>query len=289
MKFIYLFVPFIALAISCKEIGPSIDFASQKQSGDTAYTITNIPAADPKVAYLEEFTGVACINCVQGHQKISDLLAIYGDRLVAVGVHSGPFSTPYAASSPHPNLYDFRTTEGDNINTNIYSNIVGQPVAGIDRRRFTGQLYRAVLRQNWTGYVGYENRQENPCNLQLQSSFDAAANKIKVRATVTFTKDVLAGTKLSLMLTENGIKDAQLLPDNSVDINYVHKHVLRGMFSSWDGLTLKNFAPKGSVFVRNFELTPRTDWRLDSCEVVGFVHESSDSLRVLQAAKVKLR
>jgi hypothetical protein len=280
---------FTAALIGCKEIGPDIDFKAQPEPGDTTFVSATIPAPQPKTVYLEEFTGVQCVNCSQGHTAIAALLAQYGERLVAVGVHSGDFSDPYGASSAHPSHYDFRTTEGDNINSSIYGGIFGQPSASVDRRKFATQGFRELRQQDWAGFTAYQSRQQNPCNLVLESKFDAAANKIKVRATVTYTQDVTADTKLSLMVTESGIKDTQLLPNGTVEVDYVHRHVLRGMLTAYNGLALAAITQRGRVFVRNFELTPKAEWRLDSCDIVGFVHEARDSVRVLQAAKIKLK
>ena len=271
---------------SCKEIGPAIDF-KPKEEGDTTYITNTIPAPDPKVAYLEEFTGVQCVNCVQGHELVASLLAQKGEQLAAVGVHSGDFSAPYVGT--HTSVYDFRTPEGDAINSTIYGNVPGQPTAGIDRRRFLGQGNRATYRSAWTKYINYQLRQPNPCNIKLTSVFDALANKLKVKAVVTFTADVNSETKLTLLLSESGMKDAQLLPDGSVDDNYTHRHVFRTTLTPPTGASLQGTPSRGRVFVRNFELTPNTAWKLDSCELVGIVHNGTDSLFVLQAAKVKAR
>ena len=275
--------------IGCKEVATAIDFTSKTEQGDTTYVSTSVPAAQPKAVYLEEFTGVQCVNCAEGHTIIANLLGQYGERFVAVGVHSGDFSDPYSASSAHPSHFDFRTVAGDNINANLYNGIAGQPTAGIDRRKFATQTRREAQRAQWAGLVAYQLRQTNPCNLVLESKFDATANKIKVRATVTYTQDVTISSKISLMLTESGMHDAQLLPNGTVDGDYVHRHVLRTMLTPYDGLALSAITQRGRVFVRNFEVTPVAEWRLDSCEIVGFVHEASDSIRVLQAAKVKLK
>ena len=284
MKYLIFLLP-IAL-LGCKEIPPAIDFTSKKEVGDTTYIQTTVPQAQPKAVYLEEFTGVKCINCPYGHDLIKAFDAQYGKRVVAVGVHSGELSEPYTGTQ------DLRTEAGDNIQTNIYNEIAAQPSLGVDRRRFAGQGGRreVVARQNWNGFVGYQLRQENPCNLSLTSRFDAASNKIKVKATVEFTKDVAVAQKISVMLTESGLKVKQLLPPTGdTDDNYVHKHVLRKMFTSWDGLLLPDVAVRGRVFVRNFEMEPNAIWNLDSCHIVAFVHESSDSARVEQAVSVKLR
>ncbi len=274
------------LITSCKEIGPEIDF-KPKYEGDTSYVITSIPAAQDKIVYLEEFTGVQCVNCSQGHQLVADLLTQHGERLAAVGVHSGPFSAPYTGT--HTSVYDFRTTEGDVINNTFYGGVPGQPMAGQDRRIFRNQGNRATLRSSWTKFVNYELRQANPCNINLTSVFDAVANKLKVKATVTYTQDVVGDTKLTLLLSESGIKDAQLLPDGTVDDNYTHRHVFRTTLTPPTGASLQGGATRGRVFVRNFELTPNVTWKIDSCEIIGFVHEATDSLRVLQAAKIKAK
>ncbi len=285
--FIYTNI-FLAAAFlqSCKEIGPDIDF-KPKFEGDTTYITTSIPAADPKVAYLEEFTGVQCVNCVTGHEVLADLLTLHGEKLATVGIHSGPFSMPY--SGAHTSLYDFQTPEGDAINSGFYGMVPGQPLAGTDRRFFRNQGNRATGRSSWSKYVNYQLKEMNPCNVELKSNFDAAANKLKVKATITYTKDVVGDTKFTLMMSESGIKDAQLRPDGSVDENYVHRHVFRTTLTPPTGASLQATASRGRVFVRNFELTPKTSWKMDSCELVGFVHEASDSLRVLQTAKIKAK
>jgi hypothetical protein len=282
MKYLIFVLPIAFLG--CKEIPPAIDFSSKKEVGDTTYIQTTVPQAQPKVVYLEEFTGVQCINCPYGHELIKAFETQYGERVVPVAIHSGDLSTPYLGTQ------DLQTPAGNNIQTNIYSQIQAQPSLGTDRRKFAGQQKREVVaRQSWARFLDYQLRQANPCNLSLTSRFDATSNKIKVKAIVEFTKDVAVAQKISVMLTESGMKVKQLLPNNTTDDNYVHRHVLRQMFTSWDGLLLPDVAVRGRVFVRNFEMEPNAIWNLDSCSIVAFVHESSDSARVEQAVSVKLR
>ncbi|MEY4926708.1 MAG: hypothetical protein RI894_1144, partial [Bacteroidota bacterium] len=71
------------LFVGCKEIGPEINF-KPKYEGDTSYLTSSVPVAQEKVVYLEEFTGVQCVNCSQGHQLVADLLVLHGERLAAV-------------------------------------------------------------------------------------------------------------------------------------------------------------------------------------------------------------
>ena len=282
MKYFY-FLTLFAL-VGCKEVPPAIDFSSKKEVGDTTYIQTNLPQPQEKAVYLEEFTGVYCTNCPTGHAAIRGFETQYGERVVPVAVHSGELSVPF------PGSQDFQTQAGDNIQTNIYNEIAAQPSLGIDRRKFAGQQKREIVAlQSWGGLIGYQLRQQNPCNLTLTSRFDATANKIKVKATVEFTRDVAAAQKISVMVTESGIKEKQILPNGSIDANYIHRHVLRKMLTSWDGLLLPDVAVRGRVFVRNFELEPTPVWNLDSCKIVAFVHEAADSLRVEQAAEVKLK
>ncbi len=271
---------------ACSEIPPAIDL-KPKFEGDTTYITSSIPAVDQKVAYLEEFTGVQCVNCVTGHDVMTALLAQHGEKLAVVGVHSGPFSAPYTGA--HTSVYDFQTPEGDAINNTFYGGVPGQPLAGTDRRFFRNQGNRATGRSSWSKFVAYQLKETNPCNVLLSSNFDATANKLKVKATITYTKDVVGDTKFTLMMSESGIKDAQLRPDGTVDDNYVHRHVFRTTLTPPTGISLQAAATRGRVFVRNFELTPNTSWKIDSCELVGIVHEASDSLRVLQATKIKAK
>ncbi len=50
-------------------------------------------AVQPRNAVLEEFTGVNCVNCPDGHLRANQLYAAFPGRVVLINIHSGSFAT----------------------------------------------------------------------------------------------------------------------------------------------------------------------------------------------------
>ncbi|MFM7823857.1 MAG: hypothetical protein ACKPB3_08805, partial [Bacteroidota bacterium] len=61
----------------------------------------------PKNAIIEEFTGVNCVYCPDGHKIAAQITAANPGRAFAVNIHTGSFATP-SAGQP-----DFRTPDGN--------------------------------------------------------------------------------------------------------------------------------------------------------------------------------
>ena len=74
---------------------------------------------------IEEFTGINCPNCPDGHVVANNIVNAYPDRVWAVNIHAGSYAPMY-----YPN---FNTTDG----TAIYYgfNITGCPQAVVKRSR----------------------------------------------------------------------------------------------------------------------------------------------------------
>ena len=89
---------FVALCLTfflfpaCEEVPPYIDFSepdttntdtSNNNEGflpiyaDSTAMLGSIPAAQEKVVMLEDFSGVRCSNCPDGHAKSEELLAAH--------------------------------------------------------------------------------------------------------------------------------------------------------------------------------------------------------------------
>ena len=77
---------------------------------------------------IEDFTGQRCVNCPTATQKIKELEAEYGDRIIAVAIHCGPFAHRSTMSSP---LLPLGTETGDEYYR--YWNIEAQPAVAVNR------------------------------------------------------------------------------------------------------------------------------------------------------------
>lgn len=232
---------------------------------------------------VEEFTGVRCVNCPDGSAEIQNLIALHGEHLIAISIHSGFFSKPY-----DENLYDFRTADGDAL-----ASFLGEPqafpTAIINRKIFSGQSERQLSKQSWAGYIQSELDEAPKFNISTVSNFDSGSRNLTVKVTIVPLENVNIDLKLSVLLTENDIKDYQLLPTGK-EPNYLHKHVFRRVLTSEvSGQTIGQSFIKGQNVEMEFSATIPVEWQSENCHVVSFVHQNGPDYDVLQADEVKMQ
>ena len=79
-KHILLLAAAIFALTACDEVPPKV-------TGSMGGGVIESPVEDQlRQVIIEEFTGVRCVNCPAGSSAIQDLLAIHGERLVAVSM-----------------------------------------------------------------------------------------------------------------------------------------------------------------------------------------------------------
>ena len=229
---------------------------------------------------IEEFTGVRCVNCPAGSAFIEDLLALHGNRLVAVSIHAGEFSYPYNDSR-----YNFQTPAGDQI-LNYVGQPFGYPSAVIDRKLFDGEATLQVGKGSWAGYIEQEKARPPKVKVGLEAAWQAAGRKLNVDVTVLAAENVSADDiRLTVLITENGIVDVQLTPQGK-DPDYVHRHVLRATLTPALGESLGTALAAGQTLNRSYVFTMPDLWVAENCHVVAFVHLDGASKEVLQAHQI---
>jgi len=238
--------------------------------------------SDRKVL-IEEFTGVKCVNCPDGSAEIQNLIALHGDNLIAISIHSGFFSKPY-----DENLYDFRTDDGDAL-----ASLLGEPqafpTAIINRKLFSGQNERHLSKQSWAGYIQSELAEAPKFNISMVSNFEEGSRNLNVKVTVVPLENVNEDLNLSVFLTEDDIEDYQITPAGKIP-DYKHKHVFRRVLTNdASGVGLGNSFTKGQSVTMDFTVTIPGEWQEDHCHVVSFVHKTGTDLDVLQAEQIKMK
>ena len=231
---------------------------------------------------IEEFTGVRCVNCPDGSAEIQNLLALHGENLIAVSIHSGFFSKPYSE-----NKYDFRSADGDAI-----ASLLGEPQsfpsAVVNRKLFSGQNERQLSKQSWAGYIENELAEAPKFNISLESNFNTTGRNLTVKVTVVPLENVNEKLNLSVLLTEDDIEDYQITPAGKIP-DYKHRHVFRRVLTNdAGGMDLGSSFVKGQAVVKEFSATIPELWKADDCHIVSFVHRVGADLDVLQAAEVKM-
>jgi len=239
-----------------------------------------------KKVVLEEFTGIKCTFCPDGHKRANELKAANKGNVFLVNIHSGGYATP-AAGEP-----DFRTTEGDAIDD--ASGLTGYPAGSINRFKSP----RAESRANWSASANTVLAQSSPVNTYVKSFFDRKTRELTTEVEVYYTADGSANNKLTVMLTQDNILGPQTggttyYPENFVGDQYKHNHVLRDVLTpggAW-GETISETS-KGSYIYKKYvtvlpekiKNVPLTFFNLN---VVAFVSES-DNNNILTGAEASV-
>lgn len=260
------------LGTSCEEIPPVI----HPYDGEQEDTTTNIENQQRQVL-IEEFTGVRCVQCPAGSAEIETLLSIHGERLVAVSIHAGDFAPPFPNS-----LHDFRTEEGELL-IDLLGPPVSYPSAVIDRKLFEGEGDLILGRNDWAGYIETEKALAPRVKIALKADFNEANRKLDLEVKLYPQEDILEPeVRISVMLTESNITDIQDTPDGKVN-DYVHKHVLRDMVTSYLGETITETLTAGNIVTKTYSYDVPGTWKEADMEAIAFVHLGGTTQEVLQA------
>jgi len=227
-------------------------------------------APENRSALLEDFTGIHCVFCPEGHVIMASLETIYGSRFSTVGIHAGSFATP-GAGEP-----DFRTAAGTAIND--YFNVSSYPAGVINRHIFNGE--DNLGRGSWAGAVADMLALPSPVNLGVESTFNTSTNELTVDVELYYTADSPTGDDyISVLVKENHIVG----PQTGGSPSYDHMHVFRAFATDTWGDQVPN-PTSGSTVTRTYTLAVPATWNIANCEVLAFVSE--DHSEVYQARTV---
>lgn len=278
-KYIFLLLFFGLSFSACDENMPVIDCLSCDDEQNPP------PPPESKRVLIEEFTGVRCINCPAGSIELENLLSQFGESLVAVSIHAEFFANPYSESN-----YDFRTDEGEEI-INFLGLPEAYPSAVIDRKQFSGESDLQLVGQaSWPGRISQQVDEMAKISLVVENEYNSTSRDLSVNVVGQVQENVNEEVRLTIMITESGIVDAQLTPDSSpdLDLNYVHKHVLRNTLTAFDGDVLASSLVAGAGFDKTYTYTLPEAWDATKCTVIAFVHLAESSKEVLQTTEVSL-
>lgn len=265
---------------SCDEIGPSVNLGGGGTGGSGN-------GEQERMVLIEEFTGVKCKNCPQGSELIEDLVDTYGKQLIPISIHSGFFAEPYTNGSYISN-YDFRTPEGTAIETAL-GTASAFPAASVNRTLFDGAGGLIVEKNTWAGYIAQELAIPPAVEINLSKNYNGNSRLLEITADFSFVETISEPLNISVIVTEDGIVDAQKMPDDTVNPNYVHKHVFRGMMTAAAGdaysSSTTNAGDSGSS---TFTMTLPNNWVASNCHIIVLAHSGSNN-EVFQANSIGLQ
>lgn len=296
--FIYTSAALMLFAASCKEHGVPIDLSEGGQSEDTTYVGT-VEAPQSKRILIEELSGVTCVNCPQGAEKLEELDAANPGLLSIVTIHTGVFTDPIEGKSKQ----NFQTADGRTLRELVWGEQGGKPTAAFDRLPIGNQTNKYFV-DGYTEWATKINDAKNmhpatPINLSVTSSYDEIKGTYEIETTVKYTEAVSTQQALHLFLIESKIIDVQELSASNYDPDYEFNHVFRRAITpaATGKLFLTDMGIKeaGRVYVYRTSLKiDETDeaqklWKPVNMKVVAFVaNVGSDDKRVLQVQDTKL-
>ncbi|MCB9252730.1 MAG: Omp28-related outer membrane protein [Flavobacteriales bacterium] len=236
-----------------------------------------------KNVILEEFTGIHCGYCPDGHKIANGIVEANPNRVFLINIHAGSFATP-SAGEP-----DFRTTEGNAIDA--AAKVTGYPSGSINRSTSPWGMSRSA----WAGKAGTILAESSPLNVYVKSFVDFSTREITTEVEVYYTSDA-ATTKnyLTIALTQDDILGPQsdygnYNPTNWVDGKYRHNHVLRQLITSGNFGEEIATTTTGSYVYKTYKTTIPDNYKgvdaiLHKMHVVAFVSANSDGSGIISGA-----
>lgn len=220
-----------------------------------------------RTAVLEEFTGIYCVYCPQGHAIAQSLYEKYPGKFMAINIHQGGYATPQKASDP-----DFRTQWGDAIAG--ISGLTGYPAGQVNRELFNGATALAMGRGSWENAAGQVlNSGNSPVNVAVRNTFDQNANKVTIEVEMYYTAAAGQNNKLNVAILENGVVGHQTGGEDPE--NYVHNHILRDLITGQWGETITE-TTQGSYVKKTYEYTFPDGIIAGNCDVAAFVSKNDN-------------
>ena len=190
------------------------------------------PLLKTKNVVLEEFTGIYCTFCPDGHLKAQQLHDANPGDVVLINIHTGSYA------NPNPGDPDFKTPFGSAIAGQ--SNVGGYPAGTVNRHQFTMSQNggTAMSRGDWQAAGGQILTQPSCVNVAAEATLNISTRELIVDVEAYYTANSTSTTnKINVVLLQNNVEGPQtggasynpgaMLPNG----NYNHQHMLRHMLT----------------------------------------------------------
>ena len=240
--------------------------------------ISNYPTTQRnRNVILEEYTGINCQYCPDGHRRANELKKLYNGKVGVINIHQGGY-----AANTTPN---YTTTFGDALASQ--TGLTGYPVGTVNRHIFSGSA-TALARNLWETYAPQILNSSSPVNLVAKSVIDFENRTLTVTVNGHYTGSSNANTNLlNVAVLQDSIMGPQVsgliyYPDMVHDGLYQHNHMLRTLLTGQWGDSIKETVA-GSQFSRQYTWSiPETindiPVNLSKLEVLAFIAEGRQNI-----------
>lgn len=230
-----------------------------------------------KNVVLEEFTGIYCVYCPDGHAIAKSIQDANPGRVSLINIHTGGYANP-TGSDP-----DFRTPFGSAIAGQ--SGLTGYPSGTVNRHVFPGKGMSggstAMGRGNWAAAANEILSTPSNVNVGIEATIDIPTRVVTVHVEAYYTSDSPENTNLlNIALLQNNTKGPQT--GGGAGNNYNHMHRLVHLITGQWGEVINN-TTSGSFVDRTFTYTIPADYNgipavLENMELVAFISETQQEI-----------
>ena len=239
-----------------------------------------------KNVVLEEFTGIHCVFCPDGHVIAQSIYTVYPQRVSLINVHVGSYAQP---SFGEP---DFRTVFGSSLSSQ--SNLSGYPAGTVNRHLFNSSQSggTALSRGDWQLATITILSQLSPVNIASIAQYDTATGRLHIDVEIYYTDTQsvflnylnIAITQDSILGPQTGAQSynpAAIVP-GPWSPTYSHQHMLRHLVTGQWGAVLDPITP-GTFISRRYTWQVPPDINdipilIEHLRVVSFITESSQEI-----------
>ena len=227
------------------------------------------PTASERVHVLIEYTGFRCVNCPTAAELAHQLQQLYAGQLIVVAMH--PPTNHFTQG-----LYDYTCPEAD-----VYYTYMGGtattsfPKGNIDLQAVDNDYL--LDPSVWATQLEQVMKDTLCPYLSCTAEADTTLRTLSIVTKYSLNGDA----QVALWLIEDSISGVQAMPDGSVNMDYTHRHVLRGA---------ANNAPWGVPAVgqkMKTEMPLPTSCNPQQCSIVALLLDKND-YHILQAYETKL-
>jgi hypothetical protein len=236
-------------------------------------TIVSTSPEDQKVV-LEEFTGIYCVFCPQGHAIAQSIQDNNPGDVFLVNIHVGGFAAP---SGGDP---DFRSPFGTGIANQ--SGLIGYPAGTVNRRNFPGLEQgaagsTAMSRGSWNNASNQVLGGASDVNVAVEAEINVQTNELTVHVEGYYTADSPQATNLlNVALLQNNTKGPQTGGNAGNEYNHMHRlvHMVTGQWGiSIPTTTMNTFVDETMTYTLPADYNG-LPVELADIEVVAFISET---------------
>ena len=237
-------------------------------------------AAQNRKALLEEYTGIHCGYCPDGHRRANDLKKRYPDNFFIINIHTGGFAIPKEGE------IDLRTQYGTALEENAGGS--GYPSGSVSRHNFGGSAM-ATGRGSWATNVSEILDMPSFVNIAAKGTLDLITRELTVTVQLYYTGNATVSSNfIHVAVIQDSIIGTQTdygnynLDQTLPDGRYIHNHAFRDFLTGQWGDEITTVT-KGSFVEKTYtkilpEIIGNVNVDLMNLNVIAFVTKTRNEV-----------